>query len=1208
MDDSQKYGEELYRLGFSEAVQKDLLSDYKVMILAVSEEQMASAMQNTLAQNGGLAVGDAAKLVGCWNGLAKRFTPGDKTAADDRTPMRRAVAFTQRIKDSRQVEAEFNNIVQEYGNRFSDIGQLMCEVEHVDGTMNAQERAKKLQWLKETPADADPSKYDTGNNYCRILSNARCLSEGVDVPALDAVIFLNPRKSQVDVVQAVGRVMRKAPDKQWGYVILPVVIPAGLSPEASLDDNKNYKVVWQVLQALRAHDERFNAMINQIELNKNKPDKIQVIGVAFNDPPGQYTGETPKITPTLPFPQFEEYRDAIFAKIVSKCGSRRYWTEWAEDVGKIAQTNITRIRALLNDSGKDYRELFDEFLEKLRENLNPAISEDDAIEMLSQHLITRPVFEALFENYPFAEKNPVSKTMQAMLDLLDKKGLEAETKELQGFYDSVRERAKGIDNAAGKQKIMLELYDKFFATAFKKDSERLGIVYTPVEVVDFILASADVALKKEFGKGLSDKDVHILDPFTGTGTFIARLLQSDIIENKDLKRKYANELHANEIVLLAYYIAAVNIEEIYHHRSGEDYKTFDGIVLTDTFQLSEKGQADLDKIFPDNSARAKKQRKAPIRVIVGNPPYSAGQGSENDANKNIKYPALDKAITDTYAALSSATNKNSLYDSYIRAIRWATDRIGDEGVIAFVTNGSFIDGNAAVGVRKSMLKDFSAIYCFNLRGNARTSGEQRRMEKDNVFGQGTRTPVAITLLIKKKGDNKDATLHYYDIGDYLNRKQKLEIISDAKNHDALDWQNIKPNAAGDWINQRDPKFQTYLPLGDADNKNNLFTKYSNGVGSSRDAWAYNYSQKYLAKNMKEMIGFYNSQVSDYQKAKRKKPSLTVDNFISNDSQKISWSSTLKSHFNRGIKGTFEASNIRTSLYRPFNKQYLYGDNIFIHRPAIIRRFFPTPKSKNLSISVSGVGAGKDFSALMTKTLPDLELISKGQCFPLYYYEETDGKLLKSGGNRRENIPDATLKMFQKQYKNTAISKEDIFYYVYGVLHSPEYKKHYAADLKKMLPHIPYAKTLKHFQAFAKAGRALADLHINYETVPEHPLKEHRGGKQGEMAFDNPDYTVRKMRFAAKTGNRREPDKTAITYNESLTLIGIPLAAYEYQVNGKSAIEWVMDRYQKTVHKESQIANNPNQYGDNPRYIITLLKQVIHISVESIKIIKKLPPL
>ena len=445
--------------------------------------------------------------------------------------------------------------------------------------------------------------------------------------------------------------------------------------------------------------------------------------------------------------------------------------------------------------------------------------------------------------------------MQAMLDLLDKKGLEAETKELQGFYDSVRERAKGIDNAAGKQKIMLELYDKFFATAFKKDSERLGIVYTPVEVVDFILASADVALKKEFGKGLSDKDVHILDPFTGTGTFIARLLQSDIIENKDLKRKYANELHANEIVLLAYYIAAVNIEEIYHHRSGEDYKTFDGIVLTDTFQLSEKGQADLDKSFPiiqhgqRNSAKHRFASLLVTRRIRRDKVARTMPIKISNIRRWIKPSPIPMRLYQV--PLIKIVYMIPIFVRFVGR----TDCIGDEGVIAFVTNGSFIDGNAAVGVRKSMLKDFSAIYCFNLRGNARTSGEQRRMEKDNVFGQGTRTPVAITLLIKKKGDNKDATLHYYDIGDYLNRKQKLEIISDAKNHDALDWQNIKPNAAGDWINQRDPKFQTYLPLGDADNKNNLFTKYSNGVGSSRDAWAYNYSQKYLAKNMKEMIAF-----------------------------------------------------------------------------------------------------------------------------------------------------------------------------------------------------------------------------------------------------------------------------------------------------------------------------------------------------------------
>ena len=841
MDDADKYGDTFHRLDFSDAVAMDLLSDYKVLVLMVNQGHANASVQSLLAMMEKTNLNDAAKIIGCWNGLSKRIADEAAMPLTDMAPMRRAVAFCQSIDASKNVvEKSFSNIVQTYRESYpDDETALDCTVQHVDGTQNALKRNQALQWLRDEP----------GENECRILSNVRCLSEGVDVPALDAVLFLSPRNSQVDVVQAVGRVMRKAQGKEYGYVILPVCVDEDKSPEAALQDDKTYKVVWQVLQALRAHDNRFNAEINRIELNQRQQGKINVIGVGFGGPTDDDDngkGEPEPTRPTIQLPiNLKDWKEALYARLVLKCGDRRYWETWAKDVAEIASRNITRITMLVDESNPDYRLLFDEFLTELRQNINPSVSEADAIEMLAQHLITRPVFDALFESYSFIGSNPVSKTMQAILELLDEQNLETETENLADFYDSVRRRASGIDNAEGRQKIVIELYEKFFKEAFPNMAESLGIVYTPVEIVDFILHSVNDLLQQEFGEGLSSENVHILDPFTGTGTFLTRLLASGLITASALERKYRQELHANEIVLLAYYIAAVNIEETYHERlsakqeaagNGHDveYESFPGIVLTDTFQINERDDDLLNQIFPVNSERVMRQKDTPIRVVLGNPPYSAGQGSANDNNANLSYPRLDESIAKSYAEHSTATLKNSLYDSYIRAFRWASDRIGDEGIVAYVSNGGWLDGNATDGLRRCLAEEFSSIYCFNLRGNQRTSGELSRREGGKIFGSGSRAGIAVTFLVKKKNAQGECQIRYHDIGDSLDRKQKLDTISvfgSIGNMAGL-WRDISPNKHHDWINQRSEAFLNYLPLGDKDNKRNkgavasVFTLYS----------------------------------------------------------------------------------------------------------------------------------------------------------------------------------------------------------------------------------------------------------------------------------------------------------------------------------------------------------------------------------------------
>lgn len=1231
MDDPALFGAELFRLGFGEAVGKGLLADYKVMVLAVDEKFVSKTFQRQLAKDGELNMEDAVRITGCWNGLAKRMvaTASDPASSieNDPAPMRRAVAFSRTIADSKRITELFAGVVDQYISQAVNEERddlLRCEADHVDGTMNALKRGAKLDWLKADTAQG---------NVCRILSNARCLSEGVDVPALDAVLFLNPRNSVVDVVQSVGRVMRTSPGKKYGYIILPVGVPSDVPPDVALQDNEKYKVVWQVLQALRAHDDRFNATVNQIELNKARPDNIQVIGVggggpANDDGTGSSDGGRERHAQyRLDFPNLDQWRDAIFAKIVLKCGDRRYWESWAADVSKIAERQVTRIKSLLESADEKPRKAFDKFLTGLRSNLNPAVSEDDAVEMLAQHLITQPVFDALFEGYAFTEKNPVSRSMDAMLKLLHREGLSKEQEQLEKFYASVRVRASGIDNAEGKQRIIVELYDKFFRTAFPRMAERLGIVYTPVEVVDFILKSADETLREEFNVGLTDEGVHVLDPFTGTGTFIVRLLQSGLIQPQDLARKYAKELHANEIVLLAYYIAAVNIEAAWHGRmkaldETAGYVPFEGIVLTDTFQLTEGKGAFEELMFPDNNKRAKRQNAVDIRVIVGNPPYSAQQDSENDDNKNLKYPALDDSIRSTYAARSNAGLLKNLYDSYIRAIRWASNRIKERGIVCFVTNGSFIDANNMDGLRLCLAEEFSRAYVFNLRGNARTQGEQRRTEAGSVFGAGTRTPVAITLLVKNPDKPADGQIRYHDIGDYLSREDKLKVVRDFGSIGSLPLRSLAPNEHGDWINQRDPAFDAFLPLGDKDDDKGLrlFTTYSQGVLTARDAWAYNFSATKLGENMSRMIAFYNQQRAVYEKAMKRVTGEmpAVEDVINADSKKISWTRNLKGDVRRLKAHQFEKTCIVTGLYRPFAKQRLYFNRRFNEMVYQMPKLFPDPRLGNLVIAVSGIGASKGFSGLIVDTPSNYHGLDTGQCFPLYYYEPPADDLLSEANGtdwaRRDAITDAALAAFRKTYATSRridgkagadIGKEDLFYYVYGILHSPEYKKRFESDLKKQLPRMPYARD---FWAFSSAGRELAHWHLNYETVDPYPLTQ-----GGELDLGDPAlYRVQKMAFARnRVDGKLTDDRTTIVYNNRIRLSGIPPETYDYIVNGKPALEWVMERYQVTTDKDSGITNDPNDWAaehDDPEYILKLVKRVVRVSVETARIVGSLPAL
>ena len=1239
MDDESIYGRTAHEITFAEAVENNLLCDYRVVVLAIGEDAMPAGLQMMLSDGSELPMSDVAKIVGTWKGLANHGAGVEEaspyaTDEDDNffliedldtfgegvaEPLHRAVGFTSTIKDSKQIVEAFKQVTDHYRGQGIDYN-LECELDHVDGGMDSKTRNSKLEWLA---ADTSGGEHET----CRILTNARCLAEGVDVPSLDAVIFFAPKKSKIDVVQAVGRVMRTFKGKKYGYIILPVFIPSGMAPEDALDNSRTFDVVWDVLQALRSHDKRVDAYVDSLPFRK-KNKRGDVIGkggrgkVVGDADPKPTDGEEEQMALDLDYSR-EGLEDAIFTKMVKKVGTRVYWDTWADDVAVIAERHIARLTQIVADDPAA-AESFAAFLQGLRDSLNESITQADAIEMVAQHMITLPVFDALFGNYEFRSQNPVSKAIEHLLDAIG--GYEFadddEKRVLDDLYASVSRRARAMRSDEARQQLIKDLYNEFFAKAFKRTSSRMGIVYTPNEVVDYVLKATDRLLYKEFGQHMSDENVHILDPFTGTGTFIVNLLSDpSLMPVERLADKYANELHFNEIVLLAYYIASINVEYAYHNRMGGLYEAFPGGVLADTFQMHEDGDPIDRAVFTGNTARALKQMETPITVVVGNPPWSAGQKDANENAANESYPTLDARIEQTYAAKSGANLKNSLYDSYIRAFRWASDRIGrngsDRGIVSFVTNGGWLRSAAAAGMRRCLVEEFNSIYVFDLRGNQRTQGEQSRKEGGKIFGSGSRAPVTITMLVKNPDSDERGVIHYHDIGDYLTQAEKLQIVKEAGEQGDPEWEILTMDRHGDWLDQRDDSWYNFAPMGLEKMKEpqGIFNIWSCGNKTQRDSWAVGFGVDSVANNMQSHIDFYNHELERWILANR---SMNSKSFVDYDPKKISWTAGLLNDFKCGKKATFDDGYIRSVCYRPFSKQYVYWNKMFNERQGQLPKLFPTPDAKNLVIDVSERGP------FISDMLPDLELIHHGQCFPLYWYEtEETGGLLNGGGKakRRDAITDRALEVFRAVYPHVyagghartveqakadglsdkqareergEVAKVDIFYYVYGILHSPEYRERFAANLAKELPRIPFAAD---FKRFAQAGRDLVRLHLGYEDGPMYPLEE-KGGAAG--AAD----PGRLVKLAWGKGK----DHTKIVYNANLTLAGIPEDAERYTVNGKTALGWLIDRYKVTTDKKSGIVNDPNDYSDDPRYVVDLIKRVTYVAVETMKIVDSLPPL
>ena len=1220
MDDEEKYGPQFHRLPFSKAVELGELSDYKVAIFGISEHEVNATLAGNTGKYGSeININDATRIIGCWRALQN---PENKQKDDETLrPLKRVIAFTNRIDESRALARYWNDIIEDALEKLPEDEQptnFLCETEHVDGTVHALNRKTRLDWLKNENVGDSDSDSDS-ETVCRILSNARCLSEGIDVPALDAVIFYKPRKSHIDVVQAVGRVMRKAPGKQFGYVILPVAIPDDEDPAAALNDNERFSNVWSVLNALRSHDDRFDGQINSIDLNKELPDSIVIGGGGDGDPTWD-----PEQLSLLPI---EIPVGAILSKIVEKCGDKRYWENWAKDVAEIFDRLVDRIQNLLDDPDNDaLSEWFGSFHDELKETINTSITRDNAIDMMAQHILTSPVFDAIFEDYDFSSGNPVALALNNLQKDFAEFGLESETRDLQGFYDSVRSRASGVKSSKGRQEVLSDLYEQFFKKALKKEAERLGIAYTPIPLVDFVLHSVNDVLQEEFGKTISDEGVHVLDPFTGTGTFIVQLLQSGLIRHEDLERKYRKELHANEILLLAYYIASVNIEEAFRGQRGEDkgYEPFEGIVLTDTFNLNKEEvqqELDLQEWLPDNNERAERQQEFPIEVIIGNPPWSAGQKKATDDNPNVKYPELEQRITDTYADRTTTTLKRYLYDTYKMAIRWASDRIGEQGVMAFVTPASWVDGNAETGIRECLAEEFSSIYVLNLLGNARIRGKQGRYQGGGVFGNATQSPVAITILVKNLNtEHSECSINYRDIGGELKGEKKLEKLKETVSISGFsDWQVVKPNRHHEWIGQRSDAFTEFYPLGTKEAKagktdDAIFTLYSLGWATNRDAYLYNFSRDTLLENARLMTEDYLAALSEFETTLKANPELlsnknalksVVKEITQRHNSNSKWNSELQDDLIRKKETSFDNGYVCRVMYRPFVATNCYADYTFIHRKYQMDRIFPNSSSENRVICFPNRGARVPFSVMITDTMIDLNFFDSGsQCFPRWHYLQStnaDQLMDEEIPERIDNISDTALCAFREHYADDAITKDDIFDYVYGILHAPSYREEFANDLSKTLPRIPYAPD---FYAFAEAGAVLASLHLNYETCERYPDLEVEPVTPSLLWEEKSEHFLlgtRAMRFADKN------TKNTLIINEHIRLTGIPDDAHHYLVDGKTPLEWFINRYKITPpEKNSGIINDPNCWFENPRDLITAIERIVYISVESTKIIENLP--
>ena len=1190
MDDPAIYGEDLHIYSFPDAVDDKQLADFKVRIPVIPEEDLQRYTDEAIEGEVEGTIDERVLLAAVWHGLNY---DGEKKCP----LLQRVISFSNKIEASRQfagkyegeaptqdeesyinrlqkgkkedesridADRSFVGTVQKYESGNSKTGNTVS-VRHMDGSMRASIRGNKIRWLKDS--EQKPGE-------CRILSNARCLSEGVDVPSLDGVIFLQPRKSKTDVIQAVGRVMRQSPGKDYGYVILPVVIPSGMSVEASLHDKKVWKTVWQVLAALRSHNPNFASEINRVNLDRNHnghPSKLETVEIVWMGSHHTKAAE-------------HEMFGKLVTRMVEKVGERAYFEDRSRELGNKARELRDILRSAYDRGNVRVVEAVDGLGDGLKHIVNDSVDRDNTIDVLAQHHALSRVFDALFPK-EFRSANNVAKALDLAIQNI---GLKNELEKFEEFYEGVRSEAVKFEHTKGKQDYIKKIYGNFLLGFDKLDQEEHGVVYTPDEIIDFIIHSTEHILRTEFETGFSSKDVKIFDPVTGTGAFITRLLESGLIRKDLLANKYKYDIWANEINLLAYYVAAVNIESVFGEISrAREHQPFYNINYTDTLNHSPRYRlekhhrqtpttlhGDLKRVG-DNIERVNWSR---IHVIIGNPPYSAGQDDYSKQRTRRKYNKLDARINDTYVRRGKKLDKSiqqfrSLYDSYIRFIRWATDRIESFGVVAFITNASFLRTPAAAGVRACLVEEFNEIWCLDLGGKKGVEGDGRNIfEYARNSSGGTTVSTAILILVKNTTQSTCIVKYSKLETEYYSGEAKRNRIKELKSIEGVtDWRVIKPDRHHDWLNQRDDgRFKTYVPIGSKDirfgkGKTTVFKNYSYGIKTSRDVWAYNFSKSELGKNMQQHIDYCNKQDPDNPKI---------------DPRRAKWTRELKYRL-KNTKPLFNELQIRRALYRPFFKRYVYFDKTYNNATGIASKAFPENDSENLLMCIPHKFTG-EFSAFVTNITPDLELIHHGQCFPLYIYEH---------GSKKYNITDQILFEYRNYY-NDSIKKIDIFYYIYAMLHHPGYREKFKNNLIRELPHIPMAPN---FWSFSKIGKELSCLHLGYETCRKYNLGKPKVNptKFRKLAFG-------KKNAGKNDGRSKVPDHTVILVDGQVLFDNIP--EIQYQVNGKTPIGWIKDRYKIEKHEKSGIIDDPCT-GTN---IVDVLERVVYVGIESDRLILELP--
>jgi predicted helicase len=881
-------------------------------------------------------------------------------------------------------------------------------------------------------------------------------------------------------------------------------------------------------------------------------------------------------------PQVKEFTEAL--------------VKFKEDLPNILEA----LRELMIKQGKTnpgYVEARDKFLEHCREEINPEFTPDDVREMIIQHILTEEIFNAVFDETHFHRENNIARELENVIGTFFTGETRRNTLEgIKHYYSVISNNARNMADHHEKQKFLKVIYENFYKTYNPKAADRLGVVYTPNEIVNFMIESTDYLLQKHFGKTLADKNVEILDPATGTGTFICDII--DYIPKQYLLYKYKNEIHANEVAILPYYVANLNIEYTYKQKMGY-YEEFPNLCFVDTLDntgaLKYKGQqVQMFGFSSENASRIKRQNEKKISVIIGNPPYNANQKNENENNKNREYPYVDKRIKDTYIKESTA-QKTKLYDMYARFYRWAMDRVDKNGIIAFITNRSFINSRTFDGFRKCINNDFSECYIIDTKSDVRMNPKIAGTTH-NVFG--IQTGVALMFLVKKELQEGKCKIYYTEMQDEWRKEVKLDWLRDHELKTTT-FDNITPDKNNNWINLADNDFESLLPLANKETKlgnggKAVFELYSLGIVTARDEWVYDDNKEYLTNKVNFIINAYNKDKNKHKGKSKEDIRNAID-------YSIKWSRAVKNDLRNGKTFKFNSSLIIDSLYRPFVKKKLYFSKELNEMQYQLNQIPFT--NNNLICFVTGNRL--EFSLIGTNCLPNYAIYSldPNQCLPLYRFNKN--------GERIENITDWGLEQFKTNYKDKKIKKEDIFHYVYGVLHNPAYRKKYELNLKREFPRIPFYKD---FWKWAKWGKELMNLHINYEEAKLFPIKRidikvtEKKQKQKEF-FPKVKEPEPMFGIKPKIKVKLKADKTAgtIELDGITTLKGIPKEAWEYKLGNRSAIEWILDQYKEKKPKDPTIAEKFNSYrfADHKEEVIELIRKVTTVSMETMAIINRM---